>query len=50
MKQSKSKIAKAMLDELEVIDQKKEKKKITQKQHDVLSKKVVIKGLNKITK
>lgn len=41
-----------MLEELENIDQRKEGKKgrrLTQKQHDSMSKKAVLKGLEKLT-
>lgn len=47
---NKTKIASEMLKKLEKIDSRKESKKITQREHDRLSKKAVIMGLNKIKK
>lgn len=48
MKYTKSKIAKPLLVDLDKIDKKKDAKKITQKMHDSLSKKTVMKWLNKL--
>ena len=47
-KSSKSKVIENMLKELEHIDQQKESNKISQRQHDVNSKKVILKELNKL--